>query len=162
MYLTDKDFSITQGKKGYLLATKISGVSLVLFYSTRCKHCPSVISIFQYLQNRIRDCRFALVNVGTYHRVVEMSKKTLTNIDHVPFLVMYLNGVPFYKYKGNKDASSIENFVLDVLSRTQNHPSFINKKTESLEENYGIGIPFNVVCDRDECCYITARDIYRK
>jgi hypothetical protein len=165
IFLTEEDFSIQQGKKGYIMCNNIPGVSLVLFFGNRCDHCPPVKDAFNYLPRAVQGCQFALVNLSTNVNIAYMSKKTIAPIEHVPFIILYVNGRPFMKYNGDKTVQALANFVIEVLSRLQSKKNFTNNtKVEHGDADipeYASGIPFNMVCEGEQC-YLTFSEAYNK
>jgi hypothetical protein len=47
LFLTTEDFNTQNGVKGPIMCTNIQGFSVILFYSTECQHCQSLIPIFK-------------------------------------------------------------------------------------------------------------------
>lgn len=165
LFLNEQDFSIQQGKKGHILCNNLPGLSLVLFYSTRCEYCPMMVEIFKKLPHYVPGCQFALLNISTYQNVAWMSQKTIAPITYVPFVVLYVNGRPFMKYNGEKRLQDIAGFVNEVLSRIQNKKNFsssnIRVENEETIPEYCSGIPFNLVCE-GEMCYLSFAEAYKK
>ncbi len=161
-YLTDKEFGVEQGKKGNILCTNISGISVVLFYSKECQHCLSVLPIFIKLASQIRSVQFAALNVTTYPRVPQMSNKTVAPITEVPFIVLFVNGRPFIKYIGKHTTQEIGTFVFEMAQRLQGSTNFAVPKTSEVIDNeipaYALSKPYNVVCEND-MCYINFQDL---
>lgn len=163
-FLSDKDFSIQQGKRGNVLCNNLPGVSLVLFFSKQCPHCGNVFPIFKELSQSLGGCQFALLNVSNYFMVARMSQSTIAPITHVPFIVLYVNGRPFMKYNGAKTYEDIYTFVTEILSRIQSKKNFTsNTKIDHEDEipDYSVGIPFNLVCEGEQC-YLNFSEAYPK
>lgn len=166
VFLSEEDFSIQPAKKGgYVLCNNIPGVSLVLFFSQQCPHCSDVYPHFSTLPRIIPGCRFALLNISNNVGVAHMSNKTIAPITHVPFIILYVNGRPAMKYNGEKSLRGISNFVNEVMSRLQVKKSFTStSKVDSLTDEipeYASGIPFNLVCEGEQC-YLTFSEAYNK
>ncbi len=75
-YLNETDFTVKETQKGKTLSVGIEGYSLVLFYSTKCQHCQSLIPIFKKLPNSVGGCTFAMVNVSQNKGIVTKSSTT--------------------------------------------------------------------------------------
>ena len=73
LFLTSQDFQIQKGVKGPILCTNIQGFSLILFYSTQCTHCQTLIPIFKILHGAIGGCQFGMINVSHNKQCVLMS-----------------------------------------------------------------------------------------
>jgi thiol-disulfide isomerase/thioredoxin len=84
---------------------------LLLFYSTHCHYCQSLIPIFKRLSSL--DGSFGMVNIGN-RRFITMFKNTLTPIGFVPYMVLFINGEPYKVYKGPYIESEIIEFVKNV------------------------------------------------
>ena len=165
LFLSEQDFSIQQGKKGHLLCNNLPGVSLVLFYSKQCPHCSDVFPIFKTLPQVVYGCQFALLNISMNTNVARMSQRTIAPITHVPFIILYVNGRPFMKYNGEKSLRAIAGFVNEVLSRIQSKKNFSsNTKIDHGDADipeYSVGIPFNLVCEGEQC-YLSFSEAYNR
>lgn len=146
-FLTSKDFIVSRGNKGNILCTRIPGISLILFYSTQCTYCHSLIPIFKKLPGSIGGCIFGIINISNNKKCVEMSKSTIVPIDYVPLIIIYIDGKPYMEYKRERDFVNIQNFVIEVGNDTQLKQGFSNNKnvTNNEAENeipkYTIGKP---------------------
>lgn len=162
LFLSSQDFEINKGQKGNLMCTKIQGFSLILFYSTHCEYCQTLIPIFKKLPGTINGCQFGMMNVSQNKDAVRMSKETIAPLQYVPYIVLYINGKPFMVYKGPHDTTEISNFVMDVANNIQKKQQFsktatINKKGKNIPE-YCTGIP---LCgDNKNVCYLEEATAY--
>lgn len=165
-YLTVKDFSLQDGKKGKLLCNNLRGFSFVMFYSRQCPHCEQVFPIFKELSRQMNMCAFAMINVSDNPGVVYASHKTVSPIKDVPYLILYINGHPFVKYTGARTMEEIYGFLVEMLKRVQSSTkkNFMETKFDVEDEEipaWSTGIPFNVVCDKDgENCYLSFNEAY--
>ena len=100
LFLTTEDFNTQNGVKGSIMCTNIQGFSLVLFYSTECQHCQSLIPIFKRLPGSVGGCQFGMINVSLNKQCVMMSRNTIAPIKVVPYIVLYINGKPHMRYNG--------------------------------------------------------------
>jgi thiol-disulfide isomerase/thioredoxin len=162
LFLSEQDFAVQQGKRGYVLCTNVPGVCLTLFFSRECPHCKDIFPIFNTLPQVIPGCQFALLNISQHPNVARMSQKTIAPITHVPFIVLYVNGRPFMKYNGNKTLRDIGGFVNEVMTRIQTKKNFSSIQIDHDESipDYSVGIPFNVVCEGEQC-YLSFNEAYR-
>jgi len=151
-FLTTEDFSIQKGTKGNILCHGIPGFSLILFYSTKCRHCQSLIPIFKTLPGTIGGCQFGMINVSTNKDCPRMSQNTISPITYVPYIILYINGKPFMAYSGPYQADEIRRFVIEVANNVQEKQKFSNGKVKQTDigniPTYTIRIP---VC-RDSVC----------
>lgn len=148
LFLTVDDFYLhTSGGNTYL-CTDIRGISLVLFYSTQCLFCQSLIPLYKNLPDQISGCQFGMLNVSTpsNRKIVQMAKTTVAPIDYVPYIIMYVNGKPYMRYDGPKSFDEIKRFIFEmsrmiqekhIFSENVKHP---NKKVIPL---YTIGVPLS-------------------
>lgn len=147
-YLNETDFTVKETQKGKTLAVGIEGYSLVLFYSTKCQHCQSLIPIFKKLPNSVGGCTFAMVNVSQNRGIVTKSSTTKSPIKYVPLMILHVNGEPFMRYDGPHKFDAIKRFVIEIaqrVSKKQNPKSNVSqqvKKEQSIPA-YTIGRPKN-------------------
>jgi thioredoxin-like negative regulator of GroEL len=181
LFLSSDDFYIDQQPSGALLNSKLDqGLFLVLFYSTQCQYCARILPIFKQLPSAIHGCAFGIMNVSNHIRTIYDSRKTIAPIDYVPYIVLYLNGMPCYKYKGPADIYEIQQFIFKMSSHLQTKQEFVpqslrtgagrppnhqetvqqpaNKQKETMKTipEYTIGIPY---CE-DGVCYLDFDEAY--
>ena len=128
LFLTADDFTVESGTKGKILCNPIPSFSLVLFYSTQCKHCATLVPIFKRLPGTIGGCQFGLLNIGTNMKLVQKSKGTITEIQYVPLIILYVNGKPFMRYAGKYKKEDIIQFVVNMSKRVQSKQAFNQKE----------------------------------
>lgn len=161
LFLTSDDFGITKGTKGNVLAHRIPGFSLILFYSTQCEHCQSLIPIFKRLPGTIGGCQFGMINVSTNKQCVGMSRQTIAPIRYVPYIVLYINGKPFMKYSGPYDLNEIRRFVIEVANKVQSKQKFAPGSVKEEEgegiPSYSLGIPKSQL---KKVCYLDFDEAY--
>ena len=107
-------------------------VSFVLFYSNECKCCKEVLPIFKQLSRKISGCDFITLNISNHPDVVYASQKTMTKIDSVPYLVLYVQGLPVARYFGSNRSKHIEKFIVEILKQVQTE-KFIDDLKENIE-----------------------------
>ena len=165
LFLTTEDFSVAKGTKGNILCHSIPGFSLILFYSTQCGHCQTLIPIFKKLPGSLGGCQFGMINVSSNKECVRMSKNTIAPITFVPYIVLYINGRPFMRYQGPHDGNEIRRFVFEVSQKMQNKQTFSGDK--NVKEDPRGGIPLysigHPLCGPDDkVCYLDFDDAYGK
>lgn len=138
LYLSSKDFDVVQGQKGRVMCNRIRGFSLLLFFSNACHHCGDLIPIFKKLPGTISGCQFGLINVSADKNCVAMSRGTLSEIQYVPYIVMYVDGKPVMKYAGPYDITEIKRFVLEVSKRIKSKQTFANNSAVTKDPRGGI------------------------
>ena len=166
LFLTSDDFTVTKGTKGNILCQSIPGFSLILFYSTQCEHCNTLIPIFKKLPGTIGGCQFGMINVSSNKTCVRMSKDTIVPITYVPYIVLYINGKPFMRYQGPYDMSEIKRFVIEVAQNVKSKQSFTSEKVK-IDPNggipaYTIGKPLYGNKHAPLVCYLDFDTAYNK
>lgn len=163
-FLKSEDFQIQRGSKGPILCTTMQGFSLILFYSTQCSHCQSLIPIFKKLPGSIGGCQFGMINVSNNKQCVMMSRQTVAPITEVPYIVLYVQGKPYMRYRGPHDPAEIGRFIIEVSQKIQNNQNFakddqrIKTNSKSGIPSYSIGHP---LCGPDDkVCYLEFNDAY--
>ena len=117
LFLNKQDFNLSQGKNGMLLTNNIPGVSLLLFYSPRCPNSNAFLPIFKKLPTTINGCSFAIVNLTKNRELIGMSQRSISPIEYVPFIIMYVNGKPYMIYNGPHREEAITSFVVEVANK---------------------------------------------
>jgi len=138
LYLSSNDFDVVQGQKGRMMCNRIRGFSLLLFFSNACHHCNELIPIFAKLPGTIAGCQFGLINVSADKNCVAMSRGTLSEIQYVPYIVMYVDGKPVMKYAGPYEINEIKRFVLEVSKRIKSKQTFANSSAVQKDPRGGI------------------------
>lgn len=162
LFLTSDDFNITKGNKGDIMSHSIPGFSLILFYSTQCEHCQSLIPIFKKLPGTIGGCQFGMINVSTNKKCIQMSNATIAPIKFVPYIILHVNGKPFMRYNGPYDIGEITRFVIEVSKKLQDKQKFTS---ENIKEDPGNGIPQYSIghpLRGNKVCYLDFDDAYEK
>lgn len=165
LFLQSNDFIVQTGTKGDILCNSIRGVSLILFYSTKCEYCQVLIPIFKRLPGSINGCQFGMINVTNERDVVKMSSSTIAPIKYVPLIILFVGGKPFIRYDGPHDEQEIRKFLMDVTSKLQTKDKFSSDKTnptgtgkhEKEIPAYTVGYP---LCGQDEISYMEFEEAY--
>lgn len=165
LFLSSEDFKMVKGTKGNIMCNTIPGFSLILFYSTQCSHCQSLIPIFKTLPGTIGGCQFGMINVSHNKNCVLMSRETIAPIKVVPYIILYINGKPYMRYQGPQDAKEISRFVVEISKTVQ------NKQEHTIKENKNVKIKSNSIpeytigkplCGPDNECYLEFNNAYTK
>ena len=163
LFLTSEDFGIQKGQKGDILCHNIPGFSLILFYSTHCVYCQTLIPIFKRLPGSVGGCQFGMINVSTNKSCIELSQLTVAPVKYVPYIVLYINGKPFMVYKGPSNEEEIKKFVIEVANNIKKKQQFSKEK---IKENTTDGIPAYTVgiplLGNDKVCYLEFNNAYNK
>ena len=167
-HLTGEDFFLDQSNDGKkVLCIDAKGLVLVCFHvnADRCAHCEDTIPEFKRLPQRIGGCKFALANLSMNPDIIKMSRLSKAPIEHVPFIILYVNGRPFLKYEGERTTQDMSEFIQEVVKKLQTKQQFIEQKNFKVESDipaYTIGTPYNVVCDEEKgVCYLDYESAYQ-
>jgi len=161
LFFSSDDFNISKGNKGDILCHSVPGFSLVLFYSKQCEHCQALIPIFKNLPGTVGGCQFGMLNVSINKKCVMMSNSTITPIQYVPYIVLYVNGRPFMKYNGPHNAQEIINFIVEVSKKVQSKQSF---NSDAVKEDPKGAIPEYCIAHpkSNKVCYLEFDEAYGK
>jgi len=167
LFLTAEDFQLFRGTKGSIMGTSIPGFSLILFYSTQCEHCQTLIPIFKRLPGTVGGCQFGMINVSHNKSCVMMSRKTIAPIEVVPYIILYVHGKPYMRYKGPQDAKEIARFIVEVSHQAQQNVKRTNKTESKIKQDPKGGIPAYTIgkplCGPDDdVCYLEFNNAYGK
>lgn len=160
LFLSSDDFNITKGSKGNIMCNSIPGFSLILFYSTQCQHCQTLIPIFKRLPGTIGGCQFGMINVSTNKQCVRMSRDTVAPISYVPYVVLYIQGKPFMRYNGPHESEEIKRFIIEVANKVQSKQKFSDEKVKESDSGipeYCTGHPIKG-SRKQMVCYLTMED----
>ena len=161
LFLSSDDFTVTKGNKGNILCHGIPGFSLILFYSTQCEHCQTLIPIFKRLPGSIGGCQFGMINVSSNKKCVRMSKDTIAPISYVPYIALYIQGKPFMRYNGPHDGEEIRRFVLEVANKVQNKQQFAPENVKEDKKGIPEFTTGHPLCGQDDrVCYLNFDDAY--
>lgn len=113
LFLTKDDLHLEESSRGGLILCNCvkRGISVVLFYSSKCEHCLKLIPIFKKLPGHINGVQFALSLVTP--EIAIASKKTIAPIQYVPLIILFVNGRPFVVYDGPFSEQEIKSFIID-------------------------------------------------
>ena len=147
LFLDTNDFQLTQienqGEKKIILTTQIPGLSLLLFYSPRCKYSNQILPVFKRLPQSITNCQFGLINVSNNRQLVQMSNQSITPIQYVPYIILYLHGQPYMIYNGPHNQQDIRSFVIEIATKlsTKDREKFHQEDEEDISKGIRREIP---------------------
>jgi thioredoxin-like negative regulator of GroEL len=159
LFLDNGDFEIKPQQEGDALHTKLTGFSLILFYSTQCTHCKTLVPVFKQLPTAIGGCQFAMMNVSNNKETVLSSQKTITPIKYVPLVMLYIDGKPVSQHSGAHTIEAISEFVIEATKK------FAGTKEDNIQAPptlddipaYSIARPSN---KKGNKCYLNCTDSY--
>lgn len=154
LILEEEDFELVEtGKVTHLVHTVESKFSIVMFYTDECDQCKVIKPI---LLSFVGNPTIQICMVNVYDpdstNLIQMSQKTTTPLQHVPFIVFYINGVPFKKYDGGYNFQDFQTFIKNVMAEASKV-----KNTSEIGEipPYTIGKP-----NSTKVCYLTYQKAY--
>lgn len=150
LFLTSEDFTIQQTQNMNVLVNNISGISLILYYSTQCVYCQKCIPMFKKLPDMVNGCNFGMVNVSMNRQLLQMANSSTTPITYVPYIILYVNGHPYIRYDGPSDINNIVQFVVQVSNQV--HQEGLDKVAKHKIPEYTVGHP---IVGKDEVCYLS-------
>lgn len=172
IFLETSDFKIKPSGNGLLLTQNIPNLSFVLFYTNDCPHCKTMLSILKLLPNMYKGIKFCSINVSNKINFIRQTSKTLTPLEYVPYMMVYIDGVPYVQYTGDYDASKICEFIMSVeksVIQLKNKMSQLSmekiklKETKKSEKKDELSHPctFGVpICGKNNVCYFNVCDAY--
>lgn len=128
--------------------------SIVMFYTNECNQCSIIKPILhRFIGNP--DIQICMVDVYDPDSIslIQLSQKTTTPLKHVPFIVFYINGVPFRKYDGQYTLDEFRGFVKNSIEEA----SKIQDPSSQIKEipPYTTGIPNSA-----KVCHLTYQKAY--
>jgi thiol-disulfide isomerase/thioredoxin len=154
LILEEEDFErLESGKVTHLVHTVECKYSIVMFYTDECDQCKIIKPILlSFVGNPL--VQICMVNVydPDSTNLIQMSQQTTTPLQHVPFIVFYLNGIPFKKYDGGYNFTDFKSFITNVIGEASKI-----KDTSEISEipPYTIGKP-----NSSKVCYLTYQKAY--
>lgn len=158
-FLQGGDFSIEHENNAInVMRCPFRGLSLIMFYSTRCGHCIKLVPKFKELPNMINGIQFGMINVTENQDVIGKSRGTTTELKYVPVIFLYYNGRPFMRYDGPPELAEISRFIAKEAQRLNQNDSFSStQKSRKTIPTYSIGVP---LCQDDDLYYLDYKDAY--
>ena len=146
LFLNDKDFSTKTVSSGVVITTRITNISVVMFYSPKCQYSRDLMPLFRKLPTTLSGCIFAIANISKYPNIVNISRTTKMPIRYVPLLILFVNGLPYMEYKGEYTIDNIKQFILDTSNSVYNNiPRETMKHVTQHPDHpvpvYSLGIP---------------------
>ena len=154
LILEEEDFELVKTDKvTHLVHTLECKYSVILFYTDDCDQCRIVKPI---LQNFLGTPNIQICMVNVYDpdstNLIQLSTKTTTPLQHVPYIIFYINGIPFKKFDGQYNFTDFNNFIKNVMFEASKI-----KDTNEIGEipPYTIGKPNSA-----KVCYLSFKNAY--
>jgi thiol-disulfide isomerase/thioredoxin len=111
------------------LIANIGGLSLVLFWSTRCKICPVALPEFKKLAGMQNQVNIATCCIdGPNSSIIQMSKNSTTEIKSVPKYLLYNDGMPLAEYTGANNAVMIIDFLKQIIAKLNSQTAVVQER----------------------------------
>jgi len=131
-FLNSSDFFLSKLPDGNVnLCTEINDMSIVLFYSPNCKFSQVAFPIIKNMNNILRGCTYAALNVELNMQLVQTSKNTTTPIEYVPLILLYFNGVPIFKFNNTITVDNLKQFIIEVNNIKNQTQNFNNNNIDN-------------------------------
>jgi thioredoxin-like negative regulator of GroEL len=105
-------FEKIQEQKMLVLKNFAKEVCLVLFSGNECQHCDKMKTILEYVAPKFEGkIQFCTINLSDYPELVEASSDTATNITYVPYVLIYVNNIPYTRYEGSYSGEELIKFL---------------------------------------------------
>jgi thiol-disulfide isomerase/thioredoxin len=104
------------GRQRKTMNITIPGNVLVLYVMQNCPGCKAVDPIFRQLANTEPRVKYAICDLTNAREIITMSHQTKTQIQKVPCLILYVNGRPHARFKGDKNIPALRSFCSNALA----------------------------------------------
>lgn len=120
LILDEDDFELLRINEKIVHMTHTLGgnrYSIVLFYTDDCPECKILKPVLLRFVGH-PDIQVCFLNVydPDSPTIIEKSRKTSTPLEHVPFVVFYINGVPFKTFDGEYNFQDFQKFIKNVIT----------------------------------------------
>ena len=116
---------------------------------------------FVQLSRSLQGCTFGLMNVDQDgQKIVAVSAQSQNRLEYVPYILFYVNGVPYAEFNPDENNPSanyelLKKFLIDTTTSVK---SQLNRDPSEPISIYSIGIPGN----KKKVCYLTYEKAYTK
>ncbi len=97
----------------------VGGLLLVLFKMQGSQESSALESIFAKLPSKNPHVKYAVCDLTYNRNVIDMSRSSTTVIQKPPVIILYVDRKPFALFKGSKDLTSLDRFVINALKALQ-------------------------------------------
>jgi hypothetical protein len=101
IFLSQENLKTEMTKSGKLLLSSVSGLSVVLFYTSSCPYSTAYVEVFKKLHQYINGgCHICVYNIKGTNEAIQFVNGF---INAVPTVILYYNGIPKYRYNNDTD-----------------------------------------------------------
>ena len=138
--LSTQNFHVV-GQQRQSLNINYGGNVLVFFKLQECQGCAAFEPVFNQLSTEEQRVSVAVLDLTYNREIVQMSRSSTTPIQKVPCLILYVQGRPHARFKGQKDLQSLKNFITGALQAVPQQPpqqsSFVPQQQPPQQNMYG-------------------------
>ena len=118
LVLDDQSFYLDSNRRSpSTMKLRMGGPVVVLFFTMpRCRGCHAFKPLYSQLASSNARLTFATADLAVLKSVVNMSRASSTPLQSVPTLILYSDGLPRAKFKGNMNLNSVESFLAKGLT----------------------------------------------
>lgn len=104
--------------------------------------CDPFVECITEMVMRFPSCTYAVIDVHHHPELLSKFERTDMPIGHIPFIILYYNGVPYGCYEGTPQVDELTKFIQHTLNvtRMQQHkpPTAVNNTPDDVLKG---GIP---------------------
>jgi glutaredoxin len=135
-------------------------ITLVLFTGNNCPYCETMKStlerIIPIFESRINFCT---INLSNYPELIQASVDTTTNIKEVPYVVIYVDNIPFSLYKGGYSEQEVTEYLNALLQPPKSSADSITKVAETVKQATNESLEPVII---EKSSYLTLNEAYKE
>lgn len=126
-------------QKLLILKNFAKAIAVVLFSGNDCPHCEKMKEIFNAVEPHFEGkVHFCTINLSEYPELVEASADTLTNITYVPYVLVYVNNIPYMRYEGSYSDVDFSTFLTNLIQPQRTSTVQITQDAAAAVQNQGV------------------------
>lgn len=150
LWLDAKDFTTQFINNKKYLFTKIRGISIVLFYSDKCPHCPPYFQLIKTAATSMSGYILGFFPI----RSQEAQQLCKGFISGVPSIIIFVDGQPSSKYEGSPNLNQFLKEIDEMTKRIAGSQKFIeNKQAPPRQQVPNNFTPYGIPYCKDGMCY---------
>nr|QBK85524.1 MAG: thioredoxin-like protein [Marseillevirus LCMAC101] len=104
------------GRQRKTMNISLTGNVLVLYIMRDCRGCQAVEPIFRQLSSIEPRVKYAICDLTDARDIIAMSHQTKTQIQKVPYMILYCDCRPHARFKGEKNIPALRSFICKALA----------------------------------------------
>lgn len=109
--------------------------------------CHPFIECITELVMRLPNCSYAMIDIHHHPEVIQKFERSDMPIQHIPFIMLYHNGIPYTSYDGPPHVNELIQFIQHTVNvtRMQQHTRSEQTTSESntTDNVLTVGLPSN-------------------